>query len=115
MRRRHYDHPWLAVDLVVVPTGSWILSDERPRPAELAAFVDAGTPWCTWVPAACPCAPGRTSPGWRRGDPRAGPACARLPGLGRPGPDRRPGWLLRCGRGQPPGTVRPGDLRRASR
>ena len=31
-------------DLDVVQTGAWILPDERPLPAELAAFLDAGTP-----------------------------------------------------------------------
>ena len=49
------DHPWLAADptlapwqespdLNVVQTGAWILPDERPLPAELEAFLDAGTP-----------------------------------------------------------------------
>jgi vancomycin aglycone glucosyltransferase len=49
------DHPWLAADPVlgpwqgssdldVVQTGAWILPDERPLPAELEAFLDAGTP-----------------------------------------------------------------------
>lgn len=49
------DHPWLATDPVldpwqetpdldVVQTGAWILSDERPLPAELAAFLEAGEP-----------------------------------------------------------------------
>ncbi|WP_314175060.1 glycosyltransferase [Streptomyces winkii] len=49
------DRPWLATDplldpwrrpsdLDVVQTGAWILPDERPLPAELAAFLDAGTP-----------------------------------------------------------------------
>jgi vancomycin aglycone glucosyltransferase len=49
------DHPWLAADPVlgpwkgspdldVVQTGAWILLDERPLPAELEAFLDAGTP-----------------------------------------------------------------------
>jgi vancomycin aglycone glucosyltransferase len=55
---RHYllgDHPWLAADPVLAPwqepadldvvqTGAWILPDERPLPAELEAFLDAGTP-----------------------------------------------------------------------
>ncbi|MGK8524039.1 glycosyltransferase [Nocardia asteroides] len=47
--------PWLATDpaldpwqetpdLEVVQTGAWIVPDERPLPAELAAFLDAGTP-----------------------------------------------------------------------
>ena len=31
-------------DLGVVQTGAWILPDERPLPAELVAFLDAGTP-----------------------------------------------------------------------
>jgi vancomycin aglycone glucosyltransferase len=49
------DDPWLATDptlspwqeptdLDVVQTGAWILPDERPLPAELVAFLDAGTP-----------------------------------------------------------------------
>ncbi|MGH3321975.1 MAG: glycosyltransferase [Streptosporangiaceae bacterium] len=49
------DHPWLAADptlapwqepadLDVVQTGAWILPDVRPLPAELVAFLDAGTP-----------------------------------------------------------------------
>ena len=49
------DHPWLAADptlapwqepadLDVVQTGAWILPDERPLPADLVAFLDAGTP-----------------------------------------------------------------------
>jgi vancomycin aglycone glucosyltransferase len=49
------DHPWLAADptlapwqepadLDVVQTGAWILPDERSLPAELEAFLDAGTP-----------------------------------------------------------------------
>jgi vancomycin aglycone glucosyltransferase len=49
------DQPWLAADptlapwqeptdLDVVQTGAWILPDERPLPAELEAFLDAGTP-----------------------------------------------------------------------
>lgn len=55
---RHHvltDRPWLAADptlapwqepadLDVVQTGAWILPDERPLPAELLAFLDAGTP-----------------------------------------------------------------------
>jgi vancomycin aglycone glucosyltransferase len=55
--RRHIltDQPWLAADptlapwqepaaLDVVQTGAWILPDERPLPAELEAFLDAGAP-----------------------------------------------------------------------
>jgi vancomycin aglycone glucosyltransferase len=49
------DRPWLATDpildpwletpgLDVVQTGAWILPDERPLPAALVAFLDAGTP-----------------------------------------------------------------------
>jgi vancomycin aglycone glucosyltransferase len=49
------DHPWLAAgaalgpwqgpaDLEVVQTGAWALPDERPLPAKLVAFLDAGTP-----------------------------------------------------------------------
>jgi vancomycin aglycone glucosyltransferase len=48
-------HPWLAADPVLAPwpepadldvvtTGAWILPDERPLPAELVAFLDAGPP-----------------------------------------------------------------------
>ncbi|MFF8293222.1 glycosyltransferase [Streptomyces sp. NPDC016309] len=37
--------PWLATpDLDVVQTGAWVLPDERPLPAELVAFLDAGAP-----------------------------------------------------------------------
>lgn len=49
------DRPWLAADPVLAPwgeltdldvlqTGAWILPDERPLPADLEAFLDAGTP-----------------------------------------------------------------------
>jgi vancomycin aglycone glucosyltransferase len=49
------EHPWLAADPVLAPwpepadlgvvqTGAWILADERPLPAELEAFLDAGPP-----------------------------------------------------------------------
>ncbi|MFD3620912.1 glycosyltransferase [Streptomyces sp. NPDC058676] len=49
------DRPWLATDptldpwqetpdLDVVQTGAWTLPDERPLPAEVTAFLDAGTP-----------------------------------------------------------------------
>ena len=49
------DHPWLAADPTLAPwlepadlevaqTGAWILPDKRPLPAELVAFLDAGTP-----------------------------------------------------------------------
>lgn len=37
--------PWQeTAELDVVQTGSWILPDERPLPAELEAFLEAGTP-----------------------------------------------------------------------
>ena len=36
--------PWEPTDLDVVQTGAWIVPDERPLPAELVAFLDAGTP-----------------------------------------------------------------------
>jgi vancomycin aglycone glucosyltransferase len=49
------DHPWLAADptlapwqetadLHVVQTGAWFVQDGRPLPADLVAFLDAGTP-----------------------------------------------------------------------
>ena len=49
------DHPWLAADPVLAPwpkaadldvvqTGAWIVPDERPLPAELEAFLNAGPP-----------------------------------------------------------------------
>jgi vancomycin aglycone glucosyltransferase len=51
----HTDRPWLAADptlapwpgspdLDVVQTGAWILFDDRPLPADLVAFLDAGAP-----------------------------------------------------------------------
>ena len=55
--RRHIltDHPWLAADptlapwpngeeLAVFQTGAWMLSDDRPLPAELETFLAAGEP-----------------------------------------------------------------------
>lgn len=49
------DRPWLASDPVLAPwlrpaeldvlqTGAWVLPDERPLPADLRAFLDAGAP-----------------------------------------------------------------------
>ncbi len=49
------DRPWLAADptlgpwpqpadLDVVQTGAWLVPDQRPLPADLVAFLDAGTP-----------------------------------------------------------------------
>ncbi|MDT5092926.1 MAG: vancomycin aglycone glucosyltransferase [Mycobacterium sp.] len=51
----HTDRPWLAADPILAPwpgspwldvvqTGAWILVDDRPLPADLVAFLDAGTP-----------------------------------------------------------------------
>nr|AXL05598.1 glycosyltransferase [uncultured bacterium] len=51
----HTGQPWLAADPVlgpwralpdadVVQTGAWVLPDERPLPADLVAFLDAGEP-----------------------------------------------------------------------
>ncbi|GAB3812925.1 glycosyltransferase [Micromonospora zhanjiangensis] len=49
----HTDRPWLAADPVLAPpqpgvdgvrTGAWILPDERPLPAGLTAFLEAGPP-----------------------------------------------------------------------
>ena len=120
------DQPWLAADptlgpwdgsadLDVVQTGAWILPDERPLPAELEAFLDAGAPPVYVGFGSMRGVAGGHRPGRHRGDPRAGPPCPRRPRLGRPGPGRRPGRLLRRRRGQPAGTVRPGGRRRAPR
>ncbi|GAA2799463.1 glycosyltransferase [Kribbella solani] len=49
------EHPWVAADPVLLPaagqteldivqTGAWILPDERPLPADLERFLDAGEP-----------------------------------------------------------------------
>lgn len=49
------DRPWLATDPVldpwletpdydIVQTGAWVLPDDRPLPADLVAFLDAGAP-----------------------------------------------------------------------
>lgn len=49
------EHPWLAADPILAPwpgspdfdvvaTGAWIMPDERPLPADLSAFLDAGAP-----------------------------------------------------------------------
>ncbi|MFI6444531.1 glycosyltransferase [Kitasatospora sp. NPDC050543] len=35
--------PWQPTDLDVVQTGPWVIPDERPLPADLVAFLDAGT------------------------------------------------------------------------
>ncbi|MFG1775607.1 glycosyltransferase [Micromonospora sp. NPDC049048] len=55
----HTDQPWLATDPTLAPwpdaadtavyqPGAWLLPDERPLPAELRAFLDAGGP-CVYV------------------------------------------------------------------
>lgn len=36
--------PWQPAELDVVQTGAWLLRDERPLPADLLAFLDAGPP-----------------------------------------------------------------------
>ncbi|MER7541084.1 glycosyltransferase [Streptomyces sp. NPDC097704] len=36
--------PWQPTDLDIVQTGAWILPDERPLPAGLVEFLDAGAP-----------------------------------------------------------------------
>src|SRR5262249_39826946 len=36
--------PWQPADLDVVQTGAWLLPDERPVPAGLLEFLDAGEP-----------------------------------------------------------------------
>ena len=49
------DHPWLAADPILAPwpgspdfdvvqSGAWVLPDDRALPADLRAFLDAGTP-----------------------------------------------------------------------
>ncbi|HTX96049.1 MAG TPA: glycosyltransferase [Mycobacterium sp.] len=48
------DHPWLAADPTLAPwqptdldvrqTGAWLLPDDRPLPADLLGFLQAGTP-----------------------------------------------------------------------
>ncbi|MDR2984045.1 MAG: glycosyltransferase [Nocardiopsaceae bacterium] len=49
------EHPWLAADPILAPwqepaeldvvrTGAWFVRDDRPLPADLMAFLDAGTP-----------------------------------------------------------------------
>ena len=112
------DRPWLAADPILCPwpgspdidvvqTGAWILPDERPLPADLEAFLDAGTP-PVYVGFSSVRAPRGRRPGGDRGDPRARSSRARLSRLGRPGADRRPGRLLRRRRGEPPGVVRRG-------
>jgi hypothetical protein len=106
--------PWEPADLDVVQTGPWILPDERPLPAELVAFLDAGTPpRVRGLRQYAHAGLAGRCPGGHRRDPRAGPPRTGRPRLGGPGLDRRWGRLLRHRRGQPPGTVRPGRRRGA--
>ena len=56
----------------MVQTGAWMLPDERPLPAELVAFLDAGTP-PVYVGFGSMRVPTGHRPGGHRGDPRAGP------------------------------------------
>lgn len=121
------ERPWLAVDPVLGPwqqltnldlvqTGAWILPDERPLPADLEAFLDSRHP--TGVRRVRQHAHERSHrhrPDHRRGGPRAGPPCARLPRLGGPGPGGGLGRLLRRRRRQPPVPVPPGRGRRTPR
>ena len=121
------DQPWLATDptldpwqetpdLDVVQTGAWILPDVRPLPAGLVEFLDAGTPP---VYVGFGSMPMRASSDVARvaieAIREAGPPRGRGPRLGRPGPDRRPGRLLRHRRGQPAVTVPPRGRRCAPR
>ena len=109
--------PWQATpDLDVVQTGAWILPDERPLPADLEAFLDAGAPPVYVGFGSMPMgeSPDVAKRG-HRGDPGAGPPRGGGSRLGRPGPDRRRGRLHRRRRGQPAGTVRQGGRRRAPR
>ena len=114
-RRTRSWRPWQEpADLDVVQTGAWILPDERPLPAELEAFLDAGAP---------PVYVGFGSMRAPKDIARVAIEAIRAQGrrvlVGRgwagPGPDRRPGRLLRRRRGQPAGAVRPGGRRRAPR
>jgi vancomycin aglycone glucosyltransferase len=119
------DHPWLAADptlgpwqetsdLDVVRTGAWILPDERPLPAELVAFLDAGAP-----PVYVGFGSMRSvSEDIARVAIEAIRAQGRRVLVGRGWADLTligPGRLLRRRRGQPAGTVRPGGRRRAPR
>ena len=101
-------------DLDVVQTGAWILPDERPLPAALEAFLDAGAPP---VYVGFGSMPMRDSPDVADVAIEAirahGRRSVRGSRLGRPGPDRRRRRLLRRRRGQPAGTVRPGGRRGA--
>ena len=108
--------PWQqAPDLDVVQTGAWILPDERPLPADLEAFLDAGAPPVYIGFGSMPMQStdvARVAIDAIRAHGRRAVGCPRL---GRPGPDRRPGRLHQCRRGQPPGIIRPGGRRRAPR
>ena len=121
------DQVWLAADPVLAPwkdltdldiaqTGAWILSDERPLPHELDAFLDAGEPpvYVGFGSMAM-----RTSPDLGRVTVEAARAHGRRLVLAR-------GWaglapidearrLPGRGRDQPAGAVPPGRRRRAPR
>ncbi len=80
--------------------------------------------WRSWTPAtppvyvgfgSMPCAPEDVARVAIEAIRAQGRRVLVSPRLGRPGPDRRPGRLLRRRRGQPAGTVRPGGRRRAPR
>ena len=119
------DHPWLAADptlgpwpgspdLDVVQTGAWILPDERPLPADLEAFLDAGKP-PVYVSLGSVRAPADVARVAIEAIRAQGRRVIVWPRLGRPCADRRSGRLLRRRRGQPAGAVRPGGRRRAPR
>ena len=118
-------HPWLAADPVlgpwpetadldVVQTGAWIVPDERPLPAGLEAFLDAGPP-----PVYVGFGSMRAPEDIARVAIEAIRAQGRRALVARGWADLAPiddaGRLLRRRRGQPAGTVRPGGRRRAPR
>ena len=121
------DRPWLAADPVLAPwrtpadidvtqTGAWIQPDERRLPAELVAFLDAGTPpvyvGFGSMPMRASTDIARVAIEAIRAQGRRAVICRRR---GRTRPDRRPGGLPRRRRGQPAGTVSPGRRRCAPR
>ncbi len=107
--------PWQATpDLDVVQTGAWILPDERALPADLEAFLDAGTP---------PVYVGFGSMPMGGSPDVAGVAIEAIRAHGRRSVVAR-GWAdltltddgddcIRRRRGQPAGTVRQGGRRGA--
>ena len=121
------DQPWLAADptlwpsegmtdLDVVQTGAWILPDDRPLPADLEAFLDAGEPpvyvgfgsMAALIPKdiAQVAIEASRAHGRRVLLARGWADLALIDDAGR---------LLRRRRGQPAGAVRPGGRRRAPR